>query len=517
MNLTYEILDEMSQEDFDSLVENYDQLDELSKSTLKSYAQKANLQNNGYSVAAGQMIDRDKKASSAFMKKAGNRTVGVNRAINKLTKEDYDQLDELSKATLGSYIKNANRGSYWAGNEAGHHYALGNTDHVDRIEAKKTYAKRSKGIDKAVSRLTKEDVSNLVQSIVEGDANQVNALFNKIMASKLEEAIEDKKQDLAESLSGYNVFLFSEDFDINQLDEDAGSLKGLPPHIIKHLTNKYGQGAGKDSEVTKHEAKNPSNLNGHIKSGLEAGHAVAVHVNGKLHSVISSNKDAGYGRESFKIHTPEGQHSEKEYKWKKSTAREIKYGSPHVRKVEITHKDFNKGDSIRHATDGISDKEFLKNNKVEVHHIKSDKNREKLSNSRRANKPEDQHNYVKQTEDENNYYSDLKKTSTTSAGDRLKSIKDAAADKLARKKVSGGSAQDDAKKLHDELGKHLAAGNHREVKATMNKLSAHIDQHGLTNHEDKVKEYKSGLNDLKSGGSFTKKYAKERLAKLRGE
>ena len=167
MELTEQMLDDMSQEEFDSLVENYDQLDELSKATLKSYAQKANLQNNGFSVAAGQMIDRDKKASSAFMKKAGNRTVGVNRAINKMVKED---------------------------------------------------------------------ISNLLQSINEGNANQVNDLFDKLMAFNLNESIELIKQELAESIfdkdEQFEVFMFNEDFNIEELDEDAGALKGLPTHII---------------------------------------------------------------------------------------------------------------------------------------------------------------------------------------------------------------------------------------------------------------------------------------------
>lgn len=87
-----------------------------------------------------------------------------------------------------------------------------------------------------VGKLTKEDVSNLIQSIFEGEADQVNSLFDKVMISKLEEAIENKKQEISNSLLDENFSLYAPK-DINK------------PHI-QNLVGKF-----KDIDHAKSEAK----------------------------------------------------------------------------------------------------------------------------------------------------------------------------------------------------------------------------------------------------------------------
>ena len=91
--------------------EEVEELDELSKATLASYARKAN--NQGHTARSmakksdGSGYDKD------MARKANNRQDGVARAISRLANEEAEQLDELSPNTLHSYIKKA------AGNMAG--------------------------------------------------------------------------------------------------------------------------------------------------------------------------------------------------------------------------------------------------------------------------------------------------------------------------------------------------------------------------------------------------------------
>ena len=148
--LTKEDLDEMSQEEFDSLVENFEQLDELSKTTLRSYikaatkdkakqektsSKKDDEQNRLYDRAAlaqekrrakgqkGVQSDAEVKlrgkASKAYSEKliadikAKKRMSGVFKAASRLatnskvTKEEVERIEELSKKTLGSYYNKA--------------------------------------------------------------------------------------------------------------------------------------------------------------------------------------------------------------------------------------------------------------------------------------------------------------------------------------------------------------------------------------------------------------------------
>ena len=127
-----EIQDFMASDDFE-------QLDELSKGTLANYAQKAAhdvgskmyraggmgvtaaVKNQDGNTPLGNYYNKERAKSQS---KALTRLQGIKTAAKKLAKEefedysleeiqdfmqteDYDQLDELSKKTLGSYVKKA--------------------------------------------------------------------------------------------------------------------------------------------------------------------------------------------------------------------------------------------------------------------------------------------------------------------------------------------------------------------------------------------------------------------------
>lgn len=88
--------------------EEYEQLDELSKTTLGNYINKAVGGLNGsahHAFDAGRHQGSNDELSHKSFEKARKRISGVKRAVNKLAEEE--QLDELSKGTLASYIPKA--------------------------------------------------------------------------------------------------------------------------------------------------------------------------------------------------------------------------------------------------------------------------------------------------------------------------------------------------------------------------------------------------------------------------
>ena len=127
----------------DDLGESAEQIDELSKKTLGSYVKKAvgshagNIANAAVTGYSGKKVDSD---TNRWIK---NRTTGINRAVNKMANEEVDQIDELSKSTLGSYATKAlNRADIAA-----------RMSHSDSDEMGKIAAKRTAGVKKAVDKI----------------------------------------------------------------------------------------------------------------------------------------------------------------------------------------------------------------------------------------------------------------------------------------------------------------------------------------------------------------------------
>lgn len=145
--------------------EEAEQIDELSKATLGSYVKKAKTQMSRSDTVAGRLAGERMKGGkpSAQERKhsdrANKRYFGIDKAVDRLTKEEVENIDELSKSTLGSYVTKAARsaGSNIAGAVASG-MANGNKD--DQRSMGRNYAKRLKGIDTAAKKLTKEEVIN---------------------------------------------------------------------------------------------------------------------------------------------------------------------------------------------------------------------------------------------------------------------------------------------------------------------------------------------------------------------
>jgi hypothetical protein len=165
-----------------TLGEDVEELDELSKKTLGSYVNKAHDQVKRHSAAVAFKTGRGDTDALRYgldgARKAGNREDGIRAAVKKLTKEDvtledfdleeiedfmmsedFEQLDELSKATLGSYVKKASDDMMSKSGEAGYKLASKEGDSGNSDYRKAYY--RKKGINKAVDKLAREEVEEL--------------------------------------------------------------------------------------------------------------------------------------------------------------------------------------------------------------------------------------------------------------------------------------------------------------------------------------------------------------------
>lgn len=100
------------------LKEEVEQIDELSKKTLGAYVKKAkdDLGKRESEVTRNRYVDpRGVKDilthNNALLMKRANRRDNINKAVDKLTAEEVEQINELSRSTLGSYANKAlNRG-----------------------------------------------------------------------------------------------------------------------------------------------------------------------------------------------------------------------------------------------------------------------------------------------------------------------------------------------------------------------------------------------------------------------
>jgi hypothetical protein len=172
--------------------EDVEHIDELSKDTMGRYINKAATKMGSQGVTAGLKIAADEKSSKNF-KDMGKREKGIKLAVNKLTKEEQDfidslndadleQIDELSKKTLGSYVKKASGAeqpknvmspknvpltkiaAYQGDSETGHFGKRFNQATYDKAE--RLRKNRSQGITRAADKLAKEEVE-----IAEGVTN----------------------------------------------------------------------------------------------------------------------------------------------------------------------------------------------------------------------------------------------------------------------------------------------------------------------------------------------------------
>jgi hypothetical protein len=162
--------------------EEVEVIDELSKATMGRYIKKAATKIGTQGVTAGLKIAKDERSQKNF-DTIGKRERGISTAVKKLTKEDVEQVDEISKATLGSYVKKASGAeqpknvmspknvpltkiaAYQGDSETGHFGKRFNQHTYDKAE--RLRKNRETGIKRAVDKLTKEEVEITEASVAD--------------------------------------------------------------------------------------------------------------------------------------------------------------------------------------------------------------------------------------------------------------------------------------------------------------------------------------------------------------
>ena len=152
----------------ESIDDSFEQIDEISKSTLGRYINKAK---DSIDTASYRQGHKEAHGSSSrpLEKKLTKRHKGIETAVKKLTKEDSEQIDELSKDTMGRYIKKAATKIGSQGVIAGLKIAK------DERSQKNfdTIGKRERGIATAVKKLTKEE-QDFIDALNDADMDQID-------------------------------------------------------------------------------------------------------------------------------------------------------------------------------------------------------------------------------------------------------------------------------------------------------------------------------------------------------
>jgi len=345
---------------YSKVLPDYDDEDDV-KSAKKSVTTGATPQEKrgrgrpkGVGAKAGQYKPRDpeKKAASAAKAAASKAANKAKKAaltnedceeifegltfddiIEMMLEEEYEQLDELSKATLGSYIKKASK-DVGSKNFTSGFFDRDADDYGENMPAKrKSYAalqkgdKRQAGLEKATDRLTKESVDEAadvkVGSIVTpkigphaGRPHTVihvhdDGTFNikpNMDVKKVKYhlgAARCSKKDLQESefsLEELELFIESEEFD--KLDEnELGLLEGIfnesSDTVVKDKSGKVvkfkHEGDWKDSKKDPIVDKSGAKHTAHSRVRDLARNAIKRASKGEINFVQSQNESEKAG------------------------------------------------------------------------------------------------------------------------------------------------------------------------------------------------------------------------------
>lgn len=148
--------------------------------------------------------------------------------------EDYDNLNELSKATLGQYIKKAaqsatDKAVQATGNLANKQYYTG------RAQASAQH-KRKLSVNKAVDRLTKESEESDFTELFAGEELseefkiKATAMFEAAVAERVEREVQERIEFLGEAYSKY-----TEEISQSALNEQTELTEGLVERVDGYL------------------------------------------------------------------------------------------------------------------------------------------------------------------------------------------------------------------------------------------------------------------------------------------
>jgi hypothetical protein len=140
----------------------------------RAYTTKMNSPSYKKAKAAEKRLDKTERKVNALLAQdrkeyESPRTYGrggklVKRGSRAEVKEEIEQIDELSKKTLGSYVRKAASDIAWRSADAEAHDAMMGAPGTSRsklAKERKKIGQRKRGIGQAVSRLTKEEVEQI--------------------------------------------------------------------------------------------------------------------------------------------------------------------------------------------------------------------------------------------------------------------------------------------------------------------------------------------------------------------
>ena len=203
--------------------EEADQIDELSKGTLGRYAIKAKNQMGHDEYRAGaRMGERSMGAKESGMEKAYNkraekRNKGLTNAINKLAKEEAEQIDELSEPTVRTYYNKAGE----QGKKIADKMKMGGGDWSKDGSDTKTLRKRAAGRKMALKRRSGE-------MKMSEDSEQIDELSKKTLGSYVIKSLAPSSEKSVSNLAskgGYKLGQAHDDDYTAGEKEDAKSVK----------------------------------------------------------------------------------------------------------------------------------------------------------------------------------------------------------------------------------------------------------------------------------------------------
>jgi hypothetical protein len=284
--------------------EEVEQIDEISDKKLDAYRQKAFADQPSGDDGSDKYRKRKFGRDLAFAKQTG-------RAKVRATKEEVEQIDEISKKTLGSYIKKAKT------DVAGQAYQLGARD---PLKPKASWSKalgREKYIDKAVDRLTKEEAE------IDEAAPKIKPDFLKTQREK------DREHDasMGRTPTGRKKVMTStqrsiasmRNEEVEQLDELSPNklhayIKGASADMKKHASM-----AGYDSRSRAYgnAAKNAKRANKRMDGITSASGRLADKANADMYEDLDESiTKMSHGRLKFHLNTstPHGSYSNDDMK-----------------------------------------------------------------------------------------------------------------------------------------------------------------------------------------------------------
>jgi hypothetical protein len=174
-----------------------------------------------------------------------------------MVSEEFEQLDELSKNTLRSYLKGSraeNQGSLGsAGHMSDKARSLGRTDD-DKDDARYQGAKDAKrklsmkedidalfADDSTISEEFKSKVSTIFEARVEDRVSQIEEEIETRYAGMLEEAVESVKADLTEKVDDYLSYVVEQWMEENEIAIETGLRAELTEDFIGGLRNLFAE------------------------------------------------------------------------------------------------------------------------------------------------------------------------------------------------------------------------------------------------------------------------------------